>query len=129
MTNVFISYANADRPKAEQLVSQLRRVSVAGWRDVTDLAAGEVVSASTREALRRSSAVIVLLSPRSLGSEWLQFEMGAAEALGKKIIPVIIEGENIEQALPVLLRELPWLDGRNKTPHEVARDIEEAVGR
>ena len=53
--------------------------------------------------------------------------MGAAEAFGKKIIAVIIDGENIERALPVPLGEVRWLDARNKAPQEVARDIEEAV--
>lgn len=129
MTNVFISYANADRPAAERLISQFRDVSVTGWGDASDLSAGGAVSASIREALRRSSAVIVLFSPRSLANEWLQFEMGAAEALGKKIIGVIIDGENIEQALPAPLGEVQWLDARNKAPQEVARDIEEAVTR
>jgi hypothetical protein len=32
-----------------------------------------------------------------LHNEWVQFEIGAAEAFGKMIVPVIVSGEEIEE--------------------------------
>lgn len=92
MPNVFISYARADRQNVEQLVRSLRAADINGWLDATDIAVGASVSSEVREALRRSSAVIVFLSHSALHNQWVQFEIGAAESLGKVIIPVIVSG-------------------------------------
>lgn len=124
MDKIFISYAHSDQPIAERILSELRHVSVEGWRDAADLAAGNAISTSLLKALRRSSAIVVLLSPKSLASKWLLFEVGAAQGLGKRIIPVIIKGEDIERSIPEPLQGFRWLDARNKPPHEAARQIE-----
>jgi hypothetical protein len=127
MNRVFISYARGDQSVAARLLSEVQHVSFEGWMDTADLAGGEAFSASIRDALRRSSAVVVLISPRSLDSKWVQFEIGAAEALGKRIIPVIIEGKDIESSIPDALWGVTWLDARDKSVSEVAREIEEAL--
>jgi hypothetical protein len=127
MNRVFISYARGDQSVAARLLSEVQHVSFEGWMDTADLAGGEAFSASIRDALRRSSAVVVLISPRSLDSKWVQFEIGAAEALGKRIIPVIIEGKDIESSIPDALWGVTWLDARDKSISEVAREIEEAL--
>lgn len=127
MNRVFISYARGDQSVAARLLSEVQHVSFEGWMDTADLAGGEAFSASIRDALRRSSAVVVLISPRSLDSKWVQFEIGAAEALGKRIIPVIIEGKDIESSIPDALWGITWLDARDKSVSEVAREIEEAL--
>jgi hypothetical protein len=124
---IFISYAHDDRAIAECLLSELQRVSLVGWMDTADIGASEAISASIRDALRSSSAVVVLLSPKSLSSRWVQFEVGAAEALGKRIIPVIIEGKDIQNSIPDSLQGLHWLDARDKSAREVARQLEEAI--
>jgi hypothetical protein len=127
MNRVFISYARGDQSVAARLLSEVQHVSFEGWMDTADLAGGEAFSASIRDALRRSSAVVVLISPRSLDSKWVQFEIGAAEALGKRIIPVIIEGKDIESSIPDALWGVTWLDARDKSLSEVAREIEEVL--
>jgi hypothetical protein len=127
MNRVFISYARGDQSVAARLLSEVQHVSFEGWMDTADLAGGEAFSASIRDALRRSSAVVVLISPRSLDSKWVQFEIGAAEALGKRIIPVIIEGKDIESSIPDALWGVTWLDARDKSVSEVAREIEKAL--
>lgn len=127
MRNVFISYAHSDADEARSLVKALHESKVVGWLDNADIAAGEAISSAVRDALKRSTAVIVLLSPRALHSEWVQFEIGAAEALGKKIIPVIISGDNLEEQFPDILRKRIWIDGRNRPYEDVVHDVERAV--
>lgn len=127
MRNVFISYARSDSGEAERLVKSLRAINVTGWLDQADIAAGESISSAVRDAIVRSSAVVVLLSPNSLRSEWVQFEIGAAEALEKKIIPVIVSGEHLEKELPDILMERKWIEARNRKSTDVVRDIEHAL--
>ena len=127
MFNVFISYAHFDRKEAERLVKALRAGSIAGWLDKADIAAGNSIPSAVRDALKRSSAVVVLLSPRALQSEWVQFEIGAAEALGKKIVPVLISGEHLEKQFPDFLRNRQWIDARHRSHEDIVRDLERAL--
>jgi hypothetical protein len=128
MPNIFISYARRDRAEAERIVSELRKANLSGWMDASDLATGSSIASEVRNALNHASAVLVLLSPASLHSQWVQFEIGAAEALGKPIIPVLIEGgADLETEAPPILRQRQWVDARHRPPAEVAREIEAAL--
>jgi len=127
MFNVFISYARSDSDEAERLVRALRAGNVTGWLDQADIAAGDSVPSAVRGALKESSALVVLLSPNALQSEWVQFEIGAAEALGKKIVPVIVSGEHLEEQFPDILKDRNWIDARHRSHADVVRDLEHAL--
>ena len=127
MKKIFVSYANQDRQKVRTLLSQLRNLSLEGWLDTADLTTGEAVGPAIRDAIRQAAGVIVLLSPQSASNKWIQFEIGAAEALGKPIIPVIVEGEDVEQVMPDSLRGTAALDARSRSPVDVAREIEKIL--
>jgi hypothetical protein len=127
MPDFFISYSRQDTDVARSLVKELQEKSILGWRDSADIAGGEAVSSAVRDALKRSSVVIVLLSNSALHSEWVQFEIGAAEALDKKIIPVILSGDVSEEQLPDILRHHSWIDGRHRPLEDVARDVKRAA--
>ena len=51
MSNVFISYARADRQNVERLVRALRAANIVGWLDATDLAAGANISSEIQRFL------------------------------------------------------------------------------
>ncbi|MHC4248111.1 MAG: toll/interleukin-1 receptor domain-containing protein [Planctomycetota bacterium] len=128
MPKVFISYAHDDQQIASRLVSELQDVSLPAWMAAADVNAGEPIMSKLREELACSSAVVVLLSPKSLASSWVQFEIGAARALGKPIVPVLIEGDGVEGSIPDSLSEVQSIDARREPLREVARRIEEALG-
>ena len=89
---IFISYARADYAFAHQLLSALRDFNIEGWMDDTDIAAGSAVGDAVRSAIQKASAVVVLVSPMSVRSQWVSFEVGAAQALQKPIVPILLEG-------------------------------------
>ncbi|MGH8557267.1 MAG: toll/interleukin-1 receptor domain-containing protein [Methylococcales bacterium] len=68
MKNVFFSYAHGDELAARELRANLHNMEVAGWMDESDIAAGDAISKNIRKSLQRASAVIVLVSERSLNS-------------------------------------------------------------
>ena len=113
---------------AERVVSALRASNISGWLDQSDIAAGVGIASAVRNALKQSSAVVVLLSPRALQSQWVQFEIGAAEALGKKIVPVIVSGEHLEREFPDILKDRQWIDARHRSRDDLARDLKHALG-
>jgi hypothetical protein len=127
MPNVFVSYSASDRKGVTDVVNALRSANITGWMDAADVAAGANLSSAVREALRAANAIIVFISPNSLKSEWVQFEVGAADALGKVIIPVVISGNYEEDELPEILKERRMIDARNRDQAEVVREIGNAI--
>jgi TIR domain len=127
MTKVFISYSRLDSHFAMQLKDALQSLQVSGFLDQTDLAANDIFSEKIRDSLRSASALIVLLSPAAIHSNWVMFEVGAAQALGKTIIPVLIPGTTIEDSLPEVLSGFQVLDARNMPIGEIAKKVEAAL--
>ena len=127
MRNIFISYARQDSLKVEELLSKLKEVQVSGWLDQADIAAGDEISSVLRDSLKKASAVLVLISPASLSSRWVEFEVSAGQVLGKTIIPVIISGEGIENELPPSIADIMYIDARKKSLEEVASEIKRVV--
>ena len=123
MHKIFISYSQSDQEEAKHLVAALRTADIVGWLDAADITADTSIPSAIRNALLESSAMVVLLSPNALQSNWVQFEIGAAEALGKMIIPVIISGSLAESGLPEILKDRKVIDARNRPKAVVAEEI------
>jgi hypothetical protein len=123
MKKVFLSYAREDTKAVQDLRAFLGDFEVYGWMDQSDIATGEAVAQKIRESLKQSSAIIVIVSERSLKSQWVQFEIGAAVGMGKPLIPIIIGGQDIHQALPIWLQDIQYLDARRRPVKEVALEI------
>lgn len=126
MPSVFISYAQSDKRDASRLFDSLHKANVKVLLD-REITADRSISSMLKEAIAQSNAVIVLVSPRALENHWVLFEIGAAEALNKKIIPVLLSGDHLKNEMPDILRNLHWIDARH-TPHlEVVEQIRIAV--
>lgn len=126
---IFISYARPDYPFAHRLVEHLKQYGTSGWMDAADISAGGAIASTIRSALKESSAVVVLVSPDSLRSHWINFELGASAALNIPIIPIVIGGEGVENDLPEPLRGVQFIDARNRPIDAIAEEVEKALRR
>lgn len=86
---VFISYSSVDEPLAKEIQSTLEEVGVGSFLDKKDIAWGDDVLERVARGLTDSTAVVVIISPASLKSQWVPFEVGHAMALGKKVLPFL----------------------------------------
>jgi len=127
MKRIFISYAHDDKRYAKQLQAHLGDVHVAGWMDDADIAAGSAIGRSVKEAIQSASVIAVLISPRSVDNQWVQFELGAGEAMGKTIIPILVEGQEVDQLMPDWLKKTRYLDARRRPIREVAHELAENI--
>ena len=127
MDKVFISYSSADAEIASRLRTALEGIEVSGWLDQSDIAAGDAIAAKVKESLKKAGALIVLVSPSSLESKWVQFEVGAAYAMEKPIIPIIVGPGRTELNLPEWLSGFLYIDARNLSMREVAIEIGRAI--
>ncbi len=86
---VFISYSSVDEPLAKEIELALETAGVSAFRDKKDIDWGDDILERVAKGLTDCSAVIVIVSPASLKSQWVPFEVGHAMALGKKVLPFL----------------------------------------
>jgi hypothetical protein len=99
---VFLSYAHADEKLARKLGDQLVEKGFHVWDPKREILPGDNWARELGDALERSDAVVVILSPDSVKSEWVKREIQFAIGDPKK------EG----RLFPVLARrpsEVPWI--------------------
>jgi hypothetical protein len=89
MSDIFLSYSSADRPKVKKLANALERQGFSVWWDPT-IPNGKKYREVIGEELASARCVIVVWSKTSLESDWVDDE--AEEGKGRGIlIPVKIE--------------------------------------
>lgn len=104
--NVFISHALADRNAAENIASALKAQGLAVTNPVANVAPGENIALRVGKALEQANAIIVLLSPEAVKSEWVQNEIGYAltsPRIGGRVVPVMVRKTD---DVPWILEEL-----------------------
>ena len=89
MAQVFISYSRKDLKFVKKLISDLKNAGLDVWQDLSSLEAGARFSSDIANAIRKSQYVIVVLSPASVASEWVEREYLFADNLEKKIVPIL----------------------------------------
>jgi TolB-like protein/Tfp pilus assembly protein PilF len=87
--DVFLSYNREDADIARVYAEAFACEGLNVWWDAT-LRSGEAYDQVTEAALRGAKAVVVLWSPRSVGSRWVRAEATIADR-NKTLLPVTIE--------------------------------------
>lgn len=124
--DVFLSYSSHDQPWVREFASALREAGVKGWFDAHDLLPGERWRDRIEQALRQSRILVMVLTADSVTRPWTFFELGAAVADKKRIVPVLAEGVDISE-LPPLVRLYQFV--HEPSPREAAKRVAEAVLR
>lgn len=121
---VFISYAANDTAMAKQLAEALAQAGVGSWLAVREVTLGEQWAERVENELRNARTMVVLLTPASANSASILFEVGAAIADSKTIIPVLLDGIRPED-VPAILRKHQSVQA--STPRQAAETIAAAV--
>lgn len=93
MSHVFVSYSTKDRPYALKLAERLRAEGFDVWIDNARLGSSEDWWRSIVLAIWNCSAFVVILSPQSDVSEWVQLEITIAANKQKPRYPLLLEGD------------------------------------
>lgn len=89
MSMVFISYSHVDSEVADSIVAVFEKLGIKYFRDVKHIKWGRSISGEVRGALERSVAILVILSPASIKSQWVPYEVGYGRALHKRVLPFL----------------------------------------
>lgn len=126
---IFISYSHSDRDSARALAEALTEQGQEVWWDQWDIKAGDsLVQKIFEEGIGKATAFLILLSNRSVNSNWVQEELDHATVRriegATRVIPVLLD----DISLPVPLRTLKWVDLRRGTGEAVAEIVHAIEG-
>jgi Tol biopolymer transport system component len=123
MTQVFISYSRKDLVFVERLVEDLKKANLDVWYDLSGLEGGARWRKEIQDAIKNSQYVIVVLSPDSVESEWVEREFLFASNLKLKIIPLIYK----QCELPMNYLNLNFIDVQGNNYRKNFGEILEAI--
>lgn len=87
--NVFISYSRVDAKVAQRIKKALEELGVECFMDSKSIELGDNYMKRIEEALSQCSALVIVISPTALKSNWVNFEIGQAIGRGKTILPFL----------------------------------------
>jgi len=88
MTDVFLSFAEEDRPFLQKIVHQLQREAFTLWRGRSDVQSGDEYGEQIQQGIEEATTVIYVISPASVRSLICRSELAYACSLKKRIIPI-----------------------------------------
>lgn len=105
---VFISHSSTDKCFVRFLKDCLLANSIQTWFDEDQLDLGDSLTTKLEVALNESTHLLIVLSPASIDSDWVQFELKKALANSKtglmnKIIPIKYRECNVPEELQDLI--------------------------
>jgi hypothetical protein len=125
---VFLSYSPADERFAKQLALELTQRGCDVWDPRAELFAGDNWAEQIGQALKQSKAMVVLLSPDSVNSDWvrreIEYALGDPNYAGR-LFPVLVRPT---EEVPWILRKLQILHAKDN-PAEISKRIASALTR
>ena len=123
---IFLSFAESDEAFAKALASQLARRGLSVWSPDQEVLPGDNVWLRIGEALKKSKAMVVLVSPESMRSDHVRREI--EYALGDpnyehRVFPVRVRPTN---DIPWILRRLKSFDAKESVS-KVSESIANAL--
>src|SRR5688572_24898854 len=109
MGQIFISYNRSDTEYAHQLADALQKRGFNVWIDAR-LDYGTQWPQEIQKQLDACDAFIVIMTPRSFESEWVQSELQRAKRKLKPIFPLLLEGDE------------PWLSVESTQFYDVREE-------
>jgi len=120
-SQVFLSYSSRDRQFATALRRALKKLNVSTFDPEVEMKAGADWRKTVLDGIRQTQLALVLLREPSLaGIDWISYEVGTANALGKDII-VMKPAAFSAQDLPSDLSGWRMLDLDPSSPEKTAK--------
>jgi nucleoside 2-deoxyribosyltransferase len=122
MPSIFISHTSDSRDYARRLREALAEFGEAAFFDEIEITPGESIPDVIRTKLRSADYFVILLTEQAAKSPSVMFEIGAADALGKRVVPILLDDLNIDK-LDYLGSDQLFLDARKLKPLQAAQRI------
>lgn len=124
---IFISYAHEDSDLVDKICIRLSDNGFQFFRDTKSILWGGSISRDVQRALEQSAGVVVVLSPASVKSQWVPYEVGYATALRKPILPYLTHPSLDLPGYVADLRHISTLDAIDKFLGQVSASGQAAI--
>lgn len=121
---VFISHSAHDAEWARSFARALKERGLTVWLDEFEIQPGEAMREQLEFGLRGSDVIVALVDPDALSRPNLFFELGAAIAMGKRVVPVVPKDMD-PNTLPLNVRLRRYL--LRDTPEQTAEELSNAL--
>ncbi len=123
---VFLSYAYKDEFLAKRITSALIKNGLDVWNAEAEILPGDNFAEKISDALKDSDAMVALISPESLKSKNVQWEIEYAlgnKSYSNRVIPVLVGSEESlsSESIPWILRRLQMI--RVAKPEQADEEI------
>jgi TIR domain-containing protein len=125
--DVFLSYSRRDGDLAGKIERELRKLGIEASNAPDSISAGEDWRHSIKAAIRKADCFLAIVStPETTSAGWTTYELGMAEALGKRILLLLSHKYSAAQ-LPADLTGLPIIPFDPALPERAAREVSERL--
>lgn len=114
MTHLFISYAHVDSHFVSQLKMRLEHAGIPVWMDTERLRIGMDWREEIDAAIRKSFAVVVVVTPAADRSKYVTYEWACAWGAGITIVPLMLEQADLHPRIGTL-QHIDFSDERNRS--------------
>lgn len=111
MTHIFLSYSRRDTDAMQRVRDTLRAAGLDVWTDERLTPGTPSWRNAIETAIEGAGAVVVLMSPDSKRSEWVERELSYAAACQVQVFPVLVKGD-ARRSVPFELSNAQWVDVR-----------------
>lgn len=89
------------------MVEKLEALGAECWLDEKDLAGGDIIVENIIRGIDACHEAIVLISPNSVKSQWVPFEIGGVRAQHKRVTPIL---NNVKPQQMAPMHEIRGID-------------------
>jgi len=90
----FVSYARPDEKYVDRLVRHLQDEGLPTWHD-QQMGWGKQIPQEIRERIMDALAIIVVMSPASYASAWVEREILEGQRHDRDFLPILLAGERL----------------------------------
>jgi hypothetical protein len=110
--NLFISYSREDQSLADSIYKALVELGYGVFFDREGILVGEDFNEKIKQSLKRTDAMVFIISKDSVQSKWCKAEVYSSIALNKKLIPIRynISGSDYYGDFVLISRQTNYID-------------------
>lgn len=107
---VFISYSSKDVVLANKIVAYLEENGYPCWIAPRNITSGHDYTDMINDAIQYCRAVVLIVSDKSVQSQWVKKELSTAVSFNKPILPFRISHVELTGGLQFMLNNVQWID-------------------
>ncbi len=108
MQHIFLSYNRANKTAMEHLRDDLHSSGLKTWTSEYLSPGSNTWNVATPKAIKKALCMLLILTPGTQQSDWIQLELYYAQEFGVDVITVLAEGIEDDRLLPVIASSLRY---------------------